>query len=101
MSVVNNQFELLKIVFDSVFVDLQYDTISLTFTAGYMCLCGICSHVVIHGLSVRLSSYPVLWCGGCVKCDAFAVCKVRILRKCVGARVTAMLVWEPGEVWLR
>ena len=31
---VNRQFELLKFVFDSVYVDLQYDEISLTFTAG-------------------------------------------------------------------
>ena len=23
------------------------------------------------------------------------------LRECDGARVTAMLVWSPGEVWLR
>ena len=32
MCVVNNQFELLEFVFDSVYVDLQYDEISLTFT---------------------------------------------------------------------
>ena len=24
-----------------------------------------------------------------------------MLRECEGARVTAMLVWGPGEVWLR
>ena len=36
MCVVNKQFELLKFVFDSVYVDLQYDEISLTFTAGFM-----------------------------------------------------------------
>ena len=34
MCVVNKQFELLEFVFDSVYVDLQYDEISLTFTAG-------------------------------------------------------------------
>ena len=34
MCVVNKQFELLGFVFDSVYVDLQYDGISLTFTAG-------------------------------------------------------------------
>ena len=34
MCVVNKQFELLEFVFDSVYVDLQYDDISLTFTAG-------------------------------------------------------------------
>ena len=61
MCVVNKQFELLEFVFDSVYVDLQYDEISLTFTAGSVCLCGVCSHVVVLGLSVRLSWYPILW----------------------------------------
>ena len=37
MCVVNKQFELLKFVY----VDLQYDEISLTFTAGSVCLCGV------------------------------------------------------------
>ena len=46
-------------VFDSVYVDLQYDEISFTFTAEYVCLCGVCSHVVVFGLSVRLSWYPI------------------------------------------
>ena len=34
MCVVNKQFELLEFVSQSVYVDLQYDEISLTFTAG-------------------------------------------------------------------
>ena len=34
MCVVNKQFELLEFVFDFVYVDLQYDAFSLTFTAG-------------------------------------------------------------------
>ena len=34
MCVVNKQFELLECIFDSIYVDLQYDEISLTFTAG-------------------------------------------------------------------
>ena len=55
MCVVNKQFELLEFVFDSVYVDLQYNEISLTFTAGSVCLCGVCSPVVVLGLSVRLS----------------------------------------------
>ena len=38
MCVVNKQFELLKFVFGSVYVDLQYDEISLTFTLG-LCAC--------------------------------------------------------------
>ena len=60
MCVVDKQFELLEFVFGSVYVDLRYDEISLTFTAGYVCLCGVCSHVVVFGLSVRLSWYPML-----------------------------------------
>ena len=55
MCAVNKQFELLEFVSESVYVDLQYDKISLTFTAGYVCLCGVSSHVVVIGLFVRLS----------------------------------------------
>ena len=55
MCVVNKQCELLEFVFESVYVDLQYDEISLTFTAGYVCLCGVSIHVVVLGLFVRLS----------------------------------------------
>ena len=33
--------------------------------------------------------------------DAVAVMHVCMLRECQGARVTAMLVWGPGEVWFR
>ena len=29
------------------------------------------------------------------------VLHVCVLRECEGARVTVMLVWGPGEVWLR
>ena len=59
MYVVNKQFELLEFVFYSVYVDLQYDEISLTFTAGSVSLCCVCGHVVVFGLSVRLSWYPM------------------------------------------
>ena len=55
MCVVNKQFELLEIVFDSVYVDLQYDEIYLTFTAVSVSLCCVCGHVVVFGLSARLS----------------------------------------------
>ena len=61
MCVVNKQFDLLQFVFESVYVDLPYDEISLTFTAESVCLCGVCSHVVVLGLSVRLSWHPMLW----------------------------------------
>ena len=57
MCVVNKEFELLEFVVDSVYVDLQYDEISLTFTAGSVSLCCVCIHVVVFGLSVKL-----LWC---------------------------------------
>ena len=61
MCVLNKQFELLEFVSESVYVDLQYDEISLTFTAGSVCLCGVCSPVVVLCLSVRLSWYPMSW----------------------------------------
>ena len=63
MCVVNKQFEFLEIVFDSVYVDLQYDYIYLTVTAGSVSLCCVCSHVVVFGLSVGLSWYP-MWMRG-------------------------------------
>ena len=36
MCVVNKQFELLEFVSESVYVDLPYDEISFTFTAGFV-----------------------------------------------------------------
>ena len=42
MCVLNKQFKLLEFVFDSVYVDLHYDEISLTFTAGSVSLCCVC-----------------------------------------------------------
>ena len=55
MCVVNEQFELLEFVSESVYADLQYGEISLTFTAGSVCLCGASSPVVVLGLFMRLS----------------------------------------------
>ena len=55
MCVVNKQFELLEFVSESVYVDLQYDEIPLSFTAGSVCLCGVSSLVVVLGLFGRLS----------------------------------------------
>ena len=49
----NKQFEFLDFFLVSVYVYLKYDEISLTFTAGYVCLCDVCSHVIVFGLSVR------------------------------------------------
>ena len=59
MCVLNMQFELLEFVFDSVYVDLQYDEISLTFTAGSVSVCCVCSHVVVFGEYVTFSWYPM------------------------------------------
>ena len=49
----HKQFEFLEFLY-SVRVDLQYDEISLTSTAGSVSLWGVCSHVVVFGMSVRL-----------------------------------------------
>ena len=59
MCVVNKQFELLEFVLNSIYVDLKYNEISPIFTAGSVCLCGVCSHVVVLGVYVRLSWYPM------------------------------------------
>ena len=59
MCVVNKQFGNLEFVFDSVYVDLQYDEIYLPFTAGYVSLCCVCGHVVVFGMSVSLSLNPM------------------------------------------
>ena len=55
MCVVNKQFESLEFVSESVYFDLQYDEIYVTFTAGSVCLCGVSIPVVVLGLFVRLS----------------------------------------------
>ena len=78
MCVVNKQFELLEFVSEFIYVDLQYDEISLTFTAGTVCLCGVSSPVVVLGLFVRLSYYPML----CVRLLKLFGCVISIC--CVG-----------------
>ena len=40
------------VIFNSVYVDLKYNEINITFTAGSVYVCGACIHVVV-GLSVR------------------------------------------------
>ena len=68
MCVVNKQFGLIESVFDSVYVDMQCDEISLSFTAGYVSLCCVCSHMVVFCLSRTLCG-----CYGCCECDTFTV----------------------------
>ena len=69
MCVVNKQFELLEFVFDSVYVDLQYDDISLTFTVGSVSLClwscgRLCEFVVVPYVDemVAVTVYCCLCC---------------------------------------
>ena len=59
MCVLNTQFELLETVFDSVYVDLQYDEIYLTVNAGSVSVCCVCSHVVVFGMPVMFSWYTM------------------------------------------
>ena len=72
MCVVNKQFELLEFVFESVYVDLQYDEIYLTYTAGSVSLWCICSHMAVVGLSVSCRG-TLCGCGRCCDCDACTV----------------------------
>ena len=58
MRVMNKQFQLLKFVVDSVYVDLPYDEISLTFNAVSVSLCCLCD-----GCSVFVSAGHV----GCTR----------------------------------
>ena len=55
MCVVNKQFELLEFVSESVYVDWQYDEISITFTSRSVFLYGVSSPVVVLGLFVGFS----------------------------------------------
>ena len=40
---------------------MQYDEISLTFTAGSVSLCCVCGHVVVFGLLLLLYAFRDLW----------------------------------------
>ena len=73
-----------------VFIMFMMTFLSL-FTAGYVSLCCVSSHVVVFGLSVRLSWY-LCGCGGCCDCDACTVvCVAWVYAESVS--VTEMLVW--------
>ena len=70
MCVVNKQFEFLEFVFDSVYVDLQYDEISLTFTAGSVVFVVMWSPLVcLFGCHCTLCKRC-----SCGDCDACTVC---------------------------
>ena len=97
MCVVIKQFELLEIVFDSVYVDLQYDEISLSFTAGSVSLCCVCGRLwsVCEVVVVPLVDAVV---AGTVMRVLLFVLHVCLLRECDGAKFTSMLVWGIDEV---
>ena len=78
MCVVNKQFELLEFVSESVYVDLQYDEISLRYTAGPVCLSDTCTSEVhpcgqilgLHLMDIRhaqktVNGVPYVAAGGC------------------------------------
>ena len=83
MCVVNKKFELLEFVYESVYVDLQYDEISLTFTAGHVCLCGVSSPVVVLCCLWGCRSTLCCACGCCGDCDACTVVCVACVCVCV------------------
>ena len=56
MCILNKQSDLLEFVFDSVYIDLQYDEIFSLLLLG---LCGVCGHLSVFGMSVRLAWYPI------------------------------------------
>ena len=97
MCVVNKQFELLEFVFDSVYVDLQYDEISLIFTAGSVSVCCVCGHIwsVCEFVVVPYVDEVVAVTVMCVLLFVLHVC---LLRECDGVKLTAMLVWGMDEV---
>ena len=43
------QEQLFEFVFNSVYVDLKNNEIYVTFIAGSVCLCDVCSHVRVRG----------------------------------------------------
>ena len=58
MCLANKQFESLKFIFDSVYVDLQYDEISLTFT-----------FLVMEGFDTICTAV-------CNRCDRYTACRL-------------------------
>ena len=73
MCVANKQFELLEFVSEAVYVDLQYDEISLTFTAGPVCLCGVSSPWSVCEVVVVPYDVP---CDACTVVCVACVCAV-------------------------
>ena len=104
MCVVNKQFEILKFVFDFVDVDLQYDEIYLTHTAGYVTLWCVCTMLSCGRLwsvcQVVVVRYVDAVAALTVMRVLLFVLYVCMLRECDGTKLTAMLVCGIDEVWL-
>ena len=64
MCVVYKQFELVEFVFDSVYVDLQYDEISVIFAVGCVRFCGVsgCPRPVCEIVLVQVLCLTQLTC---------------------------------------
>ena len=100
MCVVSKQFELLELVFDAVYVDLQDDEISFSFTAGSVSLCCICSNVVVFCVYVVVVvPYVDAMVAVSVMCVLLFMLHACMLRECDSARLTAMLVWGMDDMW--
>ena len=94
MCVVNEQFELLKFVFDSVYVDLHFFC--------WVCVLVLClwSHGRLWSVcEVVVVPYVDAVVAVTVMRVLLFVLHVCLLRECDGARLTAMLVWGMDEVW--
>ena len=94
MCVVNKQFELLEFVFDSVYVDLQFDDFSHFYCwvcVLVLCLWSVCKVVVVPYVDEVVDVT--------VMCVLLFVLHVCLLRECNGVRFTAMLVCGMDERW--
>ena len=98
MCVVNKQFELLEFVFDSIYVNLQYDELYLTYTAGSVSLCCVCGRLW-SVCEVVVVPYVDAVVAVTVMCVLLFVLHVCLLRECNGARLTEMLVLGMDKVW--
>ena len=70
MCVVNKHFELLDLVFNSDYVDLKYNEISLIPTAG-LCDCVVC--VIMWSSLICLWDCLSTLCGHCDPCTVFCL----------------------------
>ena len=97
MCVVNKQFELLGFVFDSVYLNLLYDEICLTFTAGYVSLCDVCSRLW-SVCEVVVVPYVDAVVAVTVMCVLLFVLHVCMLEECGCEGNRNAGVWDGGAV---